>query len=65
MNYYCIEFFKFYIKELKNLNNKGAGNSRRSIDNILNRMSAFIQDREQNNACAYNTKHMRKPKFNL
>jgi hypothetical protein len=63
MNYYSIEFFKHYIRELKSLNKGDASSSRRSMESILNKMSAFVEDREQNNKSAYNTKHMRKPKF--
>ena len=63
MNYYSIEFFKHYIKELKNLNKRDTGSSHRSIESILNKMSAFVSDREQNNKSAYSTKHMHKPRF--
>ena len=63
MNYYSIEFFKHYIKELKNLNKRDTSSSHRSIESILSKMSAFVSDREQSNKSAYSTKHMRKPIF--
>jgi len=60
MNYYSIEFFKFYIKRLQNQFHEG---DIKGQEKTINHMLNFIQDREQNNKTAYSTKYFKKPKF--
>jgi len=63
MNYYSIEFFKFYLKELNKLSKNSSNRSLDQMKSIIDKMDAFIKDREENNKDAYSTKHMRKPIF--
>ena len=69
MNYYSIEFFKHYLKDL-NSYIKHAGKIDLSapkqleyISKRIDSMLEFVKDREEHNKSAYNTKHMRKPSF--
>jgi hypothetical protein len=56
MNYYSIEFFKYFLCiAIKSKNNK----------KILNKMLEYVKDREQNNKSAYSKKWMKKLDFSL
>ncbi|NBP02118.1 MAG: hypothetical protein EBU90_18700 [Proteobacteria bacterium] len=58
MNYYSIEFFKFYLKSIKkNKNNLSA------VMKSVDKMYEFVKDREKNNEDAYNKKHLKKLVF--
>ena len=60
MNYYCVEFFKFYLKRLNRQHYEGDING---LEKTLKHMMEFIRDREKNNESAYSKKWMRKPVF--
>ena len=60
MNYYSIEFFKFYLKRLQNQFSEG---DIRGQEKTILHMINYIKDRESNNKDAYSTKFMKKPKF--
>lgn len=69
MNYYSIEFFKHYLKDLNayiNKANKLDLSSSKQLEYISKRidsMLTFVKEREHNNKDAYNKKHMRKLSF--
>jgi len=60
MNYYSIEFFKHYLKQLHNQHYSGDING---LEKTLKRMMEFVKEREKNNECAYAKKWMNKPIF--
>lgn len=69
MNYYSIEFFKHYLKDLNSYIKHAdkidlsAPKQLEYISKRIDSMLEFVKDREENNKNAYNTKHMRKPSF--
>jgi len=69
MNYYSIEYFKHYLKDvnsyIKRTKKLKLSDTARInyISHRIDQMLGFVQDREKNNKSAYNTKWMRKPKF--
>lgn len=60
MNYYSIEFFKFYLKRLHRQYYEGDINSQ---EKTILHMMQYIKDREKNNESAYSKKWMTKPVF--
>ena len=60
MNYYSIEFFKYYLKRLTR---QHAEKDHAGMHKTIMHMVQYIKDREQNNKSAYNTKYLTKPKF--
>ena len=69
MNYYSIEYFKHYLKDvnsyIKRTKRLKLSDTARMnyISNRIDQMLNFVEDREQSNKSAYNKKWMRKPKF--
>jgi len=60
MNYYSIEFFKYYLKRL----NRQCGESDTAgMQKTILHMINYIQDREKNNESAYKKSWMHKPIF--
>jgi len=60
MNYYSIEFFKFYLKRMQR---QHACKDLQGIEKTLKHMTEYIKDREKNNESAYSKKWMNKPVF--
>jgi hypothetical protein len=69
MNYYTIEYFKHYLKDLNSYIKRAdkidlsSSKQLEYISNRINEMLVFVEDRETNNAHAYSSKHMHKPDF--
>jgi len=69
MNYYTIEYFKHYLKDLNSYIKRAdkidlsSSKQLEYISNRINEMLVFVEDRETNNKYAYNSKHMHKPDF--
>ena len=69
MNYYTIEYFKHYLKDLNSYIKRAdkidlsSSKQLEYISNRINEMLVFVEDRETNNRHAYNSKHMHKPDF--
>lgn len=64
MNYYSIEFFKHYLKIVKNNADLSSYDAFKRVENAIEAMTAFVKDREKNNESAYAKKWMKKPVFN-
>lgn len=60
MNYYSIEFFKYYLKRLQSQLQEG---DTKGQEKTILHMIAYIKDREKNNESAYKKSWMKKPKF--
>lgn len=60
MNYYSIEFFKYYLKRMQK---QHSANDLQGIEKTLKHMVNYIKDREKNNESAYSKKWMSKPVF--
>lgn len=63
MNYYSLEFFKFYLKLLHATLKSNNAQSKAKAIKIIDKMYAYIKDREKNNESAYSKKWMRKLNF--
>jgi len=69
MNYYSIEYFKHYLKDLSSYIKRAdkidlsSSKQLEYVSNRINEMLNFVEDREINNKDAYNKKHMRKLNF--
>lgn len=60
MNYYSIEFFKYYLKRMQK---QHSSKDLQGIEKTLKHMLEYIKDREKNNESAYSKKWMTKPVF--
>jgi hypothetical protein len=69
MNYYSIEYFKHYLKEINSYIKrteklKLSDTARMNyISNRVNQMIGYVEAREESNKSAYSKKWMKKPIF--